>query len=50
MDGHTTANFAESLKEVENILKKATNGMLQQLHQLKHSEKYVTHFFVTSPM
>lgn len=44
MDDHTAANFADSLKDVENTIKKATNEMLQQLHQLKHSEKYVTYF------
>lgn len=39
MDGHSVAHITEVLKDVENVLSKATDEMLQHLHQLKHSEK-----------
>lgn len=41
MDGHSAANIAEVLTNVGNVLNKATDEMLQHLHQLKHSEKCV---------
>lgn len=40
MDDHSAASITEISKDVENILSKATDEMLQHLHQLKHSAKY----------
>lgn len=40
MDDHSAANITDILKDVGDILGKATDETLQHLHQLKHSEKY----------
>lgn len=39
MDDHTTESISMLLKDVENVLSKATDELHQHLHQLKHSEK-----------
>lgn len=39
MDDHTAKSIAAILKNVEAVLEKATDELLQHLHQLKHSEK-----------
>lgn len=41
MDDHTAKSISELLKDVEAVLEKSTDELLQHLHQLKHSEKYV---------
>lgn len=40
MDDHTAKSIAVILKDVQAVLEKATDELLQHLHQLKHSEKY----------
>lgn len=49
MDDYTAKSIAAILKDVDAVLVKATDELLQHLHQLKHSEKYVndTYFFST---
>lgn len=42
MDDHTAKSIAAILKDVDAVLEKATDELLQHLHQLKHSEKCVT--------
>lgn len=39
MDEHTTKSITAILNTVEAVLEKATDELLQHLHQLKHSEK-----------
>lgn len=41
IDEHTAKSIAALLKDVEAVLEKATDELLQHLHQLKHSEKCV---------
>lgn len=41
MDDHTAKSIAAILSNVEAVLEKATDELLQHLHQLKHSEKCV---------
>lgn len=43
MDEHTIKSIAAILDDVESVLEKATDELLQHLHQLKHSEKWVGH-------
>lgn len=40
MDNYTSKSIAAVLSDVEAVLAKATDELLQHLHQLKHSEKY----------
>lgn len=44
MDDHTAKSIAPLLRDVEIVLEKATDELLQHLHQLKHSEKCVIYF------
>lgn len=39
MDDHTSENISTILIDVGKVLDKATDDLLQHLHQLKHSEK-----------
>lgn len=41
IDDHTAKSIAALLKDVKAVLEKATDELLQHLHQLKHSEKCV---------
>lgn len=48
MDDHTAKSIAAILNNVEAVLEKATDELLQHLHQLKHSEKcvYISHLLL----
>lgn len=39
MDDHTTKTISALLNDTQVVLEKATDELLQHLHQLKHSEK-----------
>lgn len=41
MDDHTVKSISPILLDVQAVLEKATDELLQHLYQLKHSEKYV---------
>lgn len=41
MDDHTVKSISPILNDVQAVLEKATDELLQHLYQLKHSEKYV---------
>lgn len=41
MDDHTVKSISPILADVQAVLEKATDELLQHLYQLKHSEKYV---------
>lgn len=45
MDDHTAKSITLVLSDVQAVLEKATDELLQHLHQLKHSEKYVQLLF-----
>ncbi|XP_031638387.1 CDK5RAP3-like protein [Contarinia nasturtii] len=40
MDDHSAKSISPILTDVQAVLEKATDELLQHLHQLKHSEKY----------
>lgn len=40
MDNHTVKSISPLLNGVKIVLEKATDELIQHLHQLKHSEKY----------
>lgn len=39
IDSHTSDSIASVLTDVQQVLEKVTNELIQHLHQLKHSEK-----------
>lgn len=44
MDDHTVKSISPILADVQAVVEKATDELLQHLHQLKHSEKYACRF------
>lgn len=41
MDDHTIKSISPILADVQAVLEEATDELIQHLHQLKHSEKFV---------
>lgn len=46
IDDYTAKSIAAILNDVDAVLMKATDELLQHLHQLKHSEKYVNDIYI----
>lgn len=41
IDDHSAQSISTILADVQAVVSKATSELIQHLHQLKHSEKYV---------